>query len=234
MTTASLLPKPTVIKKHELVPETSSYIISSPISLALSPGPQPVLAIATDSIPVLKYLLVEPHTSRVLIECFTGALQTAYSTAVVVWQPSGKGEVWVNADDRVIRGVEAGSGKVVAELNGGHEYRRKVRTLWAGEVEGREMLVSGGFEGQLILWECIMTEEWRVRNEPAEPATARGEPAEPATAREEPAEPATARGEPAEPATARGEPAEPATAREEPAEPATAREEPAEPATETL
>ncbi|KAF8428700.1 hypothetical protein EV426DRAFT_714164 [Tirmania nivea] len=125
----SLLPKPTVIKKHELVPETSSHIIFSPMSLALSPGPQPLLAIATDSIPVMKYLLVEPHTGRVLVECFTGAPQTAYSTAAVVWRPSSKGGVWVNADDGVIRGVEAGSGKVVAELNGGHKRRRKVRTL---------------------------------------------------------------------------------------------------------
>ncbi|KAF8419418.1 WD40-repeat-containing domain protein [Tirmania nivea] len=151
----SLLPKPTVIKKHELVPKTSSHIIFSPMSFALSSGPQPLLAIATDSIPVMKYLLVEPHTGRVLVECFTGAPQTAYSTAAVVWRPSGKGGVWVNADDGVIRGVEAGSGKVVAELNGGHERGRKVRTLWAGEVEGREVLVSGGFDGQLILWEVV-------------------------------------------------------------------------------
>jgi len=150
----SLLPSPTLVKYYDLVPETS-HTIFSPMSLALSPGPQPLLAIATDSVPVMKYLLVEPHTGRVLVESFTGAPQTAYSTAMVVWRPGGRGGVWVNAGDGVVRGIEAGSGKVVVELTGGHECGRKVRTLWAGEVEGREVLVSGGFDGQLVLWEVV-------------------------------------------------------------------------------
>ncbi|KAF8448327.1 WD40-repeat-containing domain protein [Terfezia claveryi] len=158
----SLLPNPALIKYYELVPETTSHIIFSPMSLALSPGPQPFLAIVTDSVPVMKYLLLEPHTGRVLVESFTGAPQTAYSTGIVVWRPSGRGGVWVNADDGFIRGVEAGSGKVVVELGGAHARRRKVRTLWAGEVEGREVLVSGGFDGQLVLWEVVQESQPRV------------------------------------------------------------------------
>lgn len=123
----------------------------------------------------MKFLLVEAYTGRVLVESFTGAPQTAYSNAVVSWRPSlslsrinpaangkseGRGGVWVTADDGVIRGVEAGSGKVVVELKGegGHLKGRKVRCLCTGEVgaeEGgeREVLVSGGFDGKLILWE---------------------------------------------------------------------------------
>jgi len=158
----SVFPNPALIKYYQLVPETTSHIIYSPMSLALSPGSQPLLAIATDSVPVMKYLLLEPHTGRVLVESFTGAPQTAYSTSAVVWRPGGRGGVWVNADDGVIRGVEAGSGKVVVELSGGHEYGRKVRTLWAGEVEGREVLLSGGFDGQLVLWEVVREGQRRV------------------------------------------------------------------------
>lgn len=59
--------------------------------------------------------------------------------------------MWVNADDGVVRGIEVKSGKVKVELraSGGGE---KVRTLWAGRVDGREMLVTGGFDKGLKVW----------------------------------------------------------------------------------
>jgi hypothetical protein len=103
------------------------------------------------------------------ITCFvtTMAPQTPYSTPQLAWRPSGTG-VWVNGDDGVIRGIEVPSGKVVAILkdggNGkGHEAGSKVRCLWAGTMrdgekagEGseREVLVSGGFDRRVIVWEC--------------------------------------------------------------------------------
>lgn len=59
--------------------------------------------------------------------------------------------MWVNADDGVVRGVEVKTGRVRVSLRvcGGGE---KVRTLWAGRVDGREVLVTGGFDKGLKVW----------------------------------------------------------------------------------
>ena len=86
-----------------------------------------------------------------MIHCTTFAPQTAYSTPAVAWRPDGSG-VWVNGDDGAIRGIETSSGKVISTLQG-HEEGSKVRCLWAGEVEGEELLVSGGFDQRLIVWQ---------------------------------------------------------------------------------
>ena len=88
----------------------------------------------------------------------------------------------MNSDDGVIRGIEVKTGKVVSVLKeeqGGHEVGSKVRTLWAGVMRGgkdeegvrgegsaggmeggrgmgkeREILISGGFDKRVIVWEC--------------------------------------------------------------------------------
>ena len=101
------------------------------------------------------------------------APQTPYSTPQVVWRPGGSG-VWVNGDDGVVRGLEVGTGRVVALLggggggnegregHGGHEGGVKVRCLWAGfvggpergdEGGGREVVISGGFDRRVFVWE---------------------------------------------------------------------------------
>ncbi|KAF7190286.1 hypothetical protein HII31_08617 [Pseudocercospora fuligena] len=92
--------------------------------------------------------------AAIQIHCTTMAPQTAYSTPAVVWRPDGSG-VWVNGDDGAVRGIEACSGKIVATLLG-HEPGSKVRCLWAGIVKSeegqKEILVSGGFDQKLIVW----------------------------------------------------------------------------------
>ena len=101
------------------------------------------------------------------------APQTPYSTPQVVWRPGGSG-VWVNGDDGVVRGLEVGTGRVVALLggggggnegregHGGHEGGVKVRCLWGGfvggpergdEGGGREVVISGGFDRRIFVWE---------------------------------------------------------------------------------
>lgn len=66
--------------------------------------------------------------------------------------------MWVNSDDGVIRGVDARSGKVVAQLKG-HAPGSRIRCLWAGKVRDAangdgyaEGLVSGGFDQKLLVW----------------------------------------------------------------------------------
>lgn len=89
--------------------------------------------------------------AAILLQANTFAPQTAYSTPQVVWRPDGSG-VWVNGDDGVIRGIETGTGKVVATLKEGHAVGYKVRTVWAGMVDDEEWVVSGGFDKKLIVW----------------------------------------------------------------------------------
>lgn len=87
----------------------------------------------------------------------THAPQNDYSTPRCAWRPDGSG-LWVSGDDGVIRGIDAETGKVARELKeGGHEPGTKIRALWAGRLgrgeEEREVLVSGGFDRQVLVWE---------------------------------------------------------------------------------
>ena len=94
--------------------------------------------------------VADQEDAAIQIHCTSFAPQTAYSTPAVAWRPDGSG-VWVNGDDGAIRGIEASTGKVMSTLQG-HEEGSKVRCLWAGEVDGKEMLISGGFDQRLIVW----------------------------------------------------------------------------------
>ncbi|KAI5808778.1 WD40-repeat-containing domain protein [Peziza echinospora] len=156
---------PTITLSHTytLTPESSHSSISfTPMALSPHPKNPRHLAILTDTVPIMKFLLMETYTGKILVECFTGAAQSPYSTAALSWRPDGTG-VWVNSDDGVVRGIEARSGKVVAVLGGGGGggglgHTGKVRTLWGGLVygmrgEAREVLVTGGFDQKLIIWE---------------------------------------------------------------------------------
>lgn len=90
--------------------------------------------------------------AAILIHCTTLAPQTAYSTPALAWRPDGTG-VYVNGDDGVVRGLETTTGKIKATLKDGHEAGAKIRCLWAGMAEGREVIVSGGFDRRLVVWE---------------------------------------------------------------------------------
>lgn len=96
--------------------------------------------------------LADKEDAAIQIHCTTLSPQSAYSTPAVAWRPDGSG-VWVNGDDGCVRGIEAASGKIIATLRG-HELGSKVRCLWAGKVDGKEWLVSGGFDQKLIVWEA--------------------------------------------------------------------------------
>lgn len=100
--------------------------------------------------------LQDKEDAAIILQVSTQAPQTPYSTPQISWRPNGSG-VWVNGDDGVVRGVEMKTGKVVALLKA-HEIGSKVRTLWAGHLRGdgdekREVLVSGGFDRKVFIWE---------------------------------------------------------------------------------
>lgn len=181
-TTAS---PPRLLGTQNLAPHSNAWIAFTPSSLALHPTDPSLLAVGTNSLPHMKLLIVrllvpplqtptiaapltqasqaraalaiaDKESAAILIHANTLAPQTPYSTPAIAWRPDGSG-VWVNGDDGVVRGVEAGTGKVVVLLkgeDGGHEEGSKVRCLWAGVVgeEQEEWLVSGGFDQKLVVW----------------------------------------------------------------------------------
>ena len=163
---------------QNLAPHSNAWVTFSPSCIALSPIDPSLIAVATSSIPHLKLLIVRllvpqatgPYEAvtqaeqagaklamqnredaAIQISVSTMALQTAYSTPMVVWRPDGTG-VWVNGEDGLVRGVEASSGKVVQVLSGGHASGCKIRSLWAGDVAEQEWVVSGGFDHRIVVW----------------------------------------------------------------------------------
>lgn len=152
--------EPRLIGRQNLAPHSNAWVAFTPASIALCPTDDSLLAIATNSTPHMKLIIVKlllpsnrdpapvPQTAReqalaqqaiadrehdaIKLHCNTMSAQTPYSSPLVIWRPSGKG-VWVNSDDGLIRGIDILSGKTAAELRG-HEPGTKVRTLWAGEV----------------------------------------------------------------------------------------------------
>ncbi|KAA8910085.1 WD40-repeat-containing domain protein [Sphaerosporella brunnea] len=133
---------------------TSNWVSYHPMSVAVHPSNPSLLAVATSSVPHMKLILVRVDSEEVTKELFTGAPQSAYSTAVLAWRPDGSG-VWLNADEGIVRGLEVKTGKVKAKLvvSGNGE---KVRTLWAGDVKGLgECLVTGSFDKGLKVWKVL-------------------------------------------------------------------------------
>lgn len=172
--------------RQNLAPNSNAWVAFSPSCLAQSPRDPGVIAVALSTLPHMKVMIVRllfPRNSQVedggnitatqlsqsmaslalqnredaaiMIQANTFAPQTAYSTPQVVWRPDGSG-VWVNGDDGVIRGIESKTGRLVTMLKNGHEAGSKVRSIWAGWVEGKnsaeEWVVSGGFDKRLIVW----------------------------------------------------------------------------------
>lgn len=100
--------------------------------------------------------------AAIQVNISTLAPQTPYSTPQVCWRPDGTG-VWVNGDDGALRGIESSTGRIIAILKGGHEAGSKIRSICAGltHSEGRntELVVSGGFDKKLVVWEPSLIEE---------------------------------------------------------------------------
>lgn len=146
-----LTPGLPVHSSRNLAPESTSWVSYHAMNISVHPTNPGLLAVATSTVPHMKFLLVEVDKEGVVKEMFTGAPQSPYSTGICVWRPDGSG-VWLNADEGVVRGLEVKRGKVAARLQacaGGE----KVRSLWAGEVEGLgEVLVTGGFDRGLRVW----------------------------------------------------------------------------------
>lgn len=107
-----------------------------------------------DSISQKQLVVEDQEDAAIQLNVNIFAPQTPYSTPQVSWRPDGSG-VWVTAEDGVVRGLDATTGKIYATLKGGHEPGSKIRSLWAGIVdvdgEEEEWVISGAFNKRLTV-----------------------------------------------------------------------------------
>ncbi|KAK7207213.1 WD40-repeat-containing domain protein [Myxozyma melibiosi] len=135
--------------RHNLNPESNSWVSFCAMDIALDPTEQKYLGVATSSIPHMRFMMLESGNDAILKNSFTRAPQDAYSTSRITWRPEGSG-IWCNGDDGLIRGVEVSTGAVVAELK---HHQGKVKAIYAGKVDGKEVVVTGGFDKTVAVWE---------------------------------------------------------------------------------
>ena len=166
--------------KQSLAPQKhSTWTSFSPSHIEVCPTDPTLIAVATSHTPSMKLIIARllfptniktetpaPTSSEaqqgtkdelaIRLVATTHAPQNDFSTPRCVWRPDGSG-IWVSADDGIVRGIDASTGKVVQELKGGHDPGTKIRCLWAGmlgkEGEEREVLISGGFDKKMLVWE---------------------------------------------------------------------------------
>lgn len=169
--------------RQSLAPQQHSRWTSfTPAWLEASPVDPTLIAVATSHTPSMKLIITRllfptlnsstppqprprpdttapPHGAKdelaIKLVATTNAPQNDYSTPRCAWRPDGSG-LWVSGDDGVIRGIDAETGKIARELKG-HEQGSKIRALWAGMLgqgeREREVLVSGGFDRRVLVWE---------------------------------------------------------------------------------
>ena len=176
-----------LLGSQNLAPHSNAWVAFTPSSLMLCPMDSSLLAVATSTLPHMKLIIVrllfpfglscstnnvtpltqaaqtrnslaiqDREDAAIIVHVSTFAPQTPYSTPQVFWRPDGSG-VWVNGDDGILRGVETKTGKIVANLKGGHDPGSKIRSIWAGwvgEEKREEWVVSGGFDRRLVVWKA--------------------------------------------------------------------------------
>ncbi|KAJ8097869.1 WD40-repeat-containing domain protein [Lipomyces tetrasporus] len=135
--------------RHNLNPDSNSWVSFCAMDIVLDPAESKFLGVATSTMPHMRFMLLESGADTIMKSAFTKAPQDTYSSARICWRPQGSG-VWCNGDDGIIRGMELSTGNVVVELK---HHEGKVKAMFAGIVDGREVLVTGGFDKTIALWE---------------------------------------------------------------------------------
>ncbi|KAK9237226.1 WD40-repeat-containing domain protein [Lipomyces kononenkoae] len=135
--------------RHNLNPDGTSWVSFCAMDMSLDPVDHKFLVVATSTVPQMRFMMLQSRSDQILKNVSTKAPQDAYSSARICWRPNGTG-FWCNGDDGIIRGIELSTGNVVAELK---HHDGKVKAMFAGIVEGREVLVTGGFDKTIAVWE---------------------------------------------------------------------------------
>ena len=149
-----------LLGSQNLAPHSNSWITFTPSSVEVCPKDPTLLAVAANTVPHMKVIIVRlllppltvtpPTDARPITQAAQlrtnlavqdreeAAIQVHVSTMAPQTPYSTPQVVWrpdgtgvfVNGDDGVIRGLEAKTGKVMVSLQEGHEAGSKIRSIW--------------------------------------------------------------------------------------------------------
>lgn len=75
--------------RHNLNPESNSWVSFCAMDLVLDPTEHKYLGAVTSTVPHMRFMLLESGNDTILKNAFTRAPQDAYSTSRVTWRPQG-------------------------------------------------------------------------------------------------------------------------------------------------
>ncbi len=147
------LPDLILHSRHNMNENNDLWVSYTAVDIAVQPVPPHHVGIATSSTPFGRWIAFEQDNDRIVINAWTGAPQSDLGVpSRFAWRADGSG-FYVNSDDGIIRGIETKTGKVVAKLGEyGTGHESAVRSIWAGIVDGEEIVVSGSFDRTVRIW----------------------------------------------------------------------------------
>lgn len=131
---------------HLVDPEHSLITFTS-LHIAVSPNLK-YFAIATSHTPHLRVIFGDIESKEVLLNTLAHSPQDHFSAPRLRWSRDGKG-VFVTGDDGIVRAIEMASGRIVFEERG---HKGKIRDIDIGEVDGIEMMITGGADKRVVVW----------------------------------------------------------------------------------
>lgn len=115
-----------IIRKVNLVDAEFSMITFTPMHIAIAPDGSNRYAVATSNTPNLRIILGNLKEDGIERNLHGYAPQDKFSIPRIKWSSDGKG-IWTIGDDGILRGIEAASGKLVAELRSDHNNKVSTR-----------------------------------------------------------------------------------------------------------
>lgn len=136
------------IATYNMNEKNDTHVSFSAMDICRQPISPYSISISTSTEPLGRIIILAQNSDLILRDIWTDAPQDQFSSPRHVWRPKGDG-IWVNGSDGIIRGIDIKSGKVVSRLIG---HQGVVKAMWSGYIDGKEVLITGGFDRTLRVW----------------------------------------------------------------------------------